>query len=374
MFPVNYVEVLDSDVESVVSALRETWLSGETPIVEEFENSFAEYAGTSHAIAVSNGSTALELAFAALNLSPGDEVILPSFAIISCLAPILRMKLTPVFTDSSLLTWNANPDEVLSKITERTRAILIVHTYGLAIDVTQIREVCNEKNIFLIEDCAEAHGLEINQKKCGQLADISTYSFYSNKLVTTGEGGMCTTSNGKIAQKLRKLRNLAFEPERRFFHEELGYNFRLSGLQAALGCSQLKRASKNLTHKRNIAYRYQANLDSNKGFTWQPREYSGCVNGYWIVGVLLTTAGITAAEVQAELHKNGVMTRPFFYPLHKQPVLKRYFPEKTFHAANAETLGLQGFYLPSGNAMPFEDVDQISEITLKVFSQLKVGE
>lgn len=356
------MEITEADIDSVTSTLRKTLISGETDTVREFEEAFAKYADSEFAIAVANGSVALELAFDCLDLQPGDEVILPSFAIISCLAPLLRMGLKPVFVDSDLLTWNANPDSILSLVTARTKAILLVHTYGLAVPVKEIREVCSSRNIFLIEDCAEAHGLINEGLTCGSTADIATFSFYSNKLITSGEGGMCVTSNAKLAEKLRKRRNLGFEPPRRFVHTELGFNFRLSGMQAALGLAQLERATENLKHKRDIAARYRKNIPENEFFAWQPQKTDTCENGYWIVGLLLKHRNLKAQTFQQVLQDAGVMTRPFFYPLHKQPVLIKYPEIETIELPNSEYLGEFGFYLPTGNGMPLGDVDKISEI------------
>ena len=369
-FPVNLPEITEQDLESVLNTLRSTWISGESPIIAEFEDNFAEVIGSKHAIAVSNGSTALELAFAALELDPGSEVILPSLTIISCLAPLLRMNLKPIFVDSDLSDWNLNVSEVVSRITSKTKAILVVHLYGLAVDVTKLREVCDEKGIFLIEDCAEALGVSINGKTCGQFGDISTFSFYSNKLVTTGEGGMCVSSSGKLAARLRKLRNLAFEPEVRFKHFELGYNYRMSGMQAALGISQLERVAKNLERKQLIAERYIEKLRDFSLVTWQPRNNAVSRNAYWVFGIVSQNINVSAQLISSKLTQEGIATRPFFYPLHLQPVLAKYDVDTGQSAPNAEFLHRQGLYLPSGNGYTIDKIDEISSRVHKVFSRL----
>ena len=372
-FPVNLPEITAQDIESVLNNLKSTWISGESPIIKEFEDNFAKAIGTEHAIAVSNGSTALELAFAALELEPGSEVILPSLTIISCLAPLLRMNLKPIFVDSDLSDWNLSVSEVMSRITSKTKAILVVHLYGLAVDITKLRKLCDEKGIFLIEDCAEALGVNINEKTCGELGDISTFSFYSNKLLTTGEGGMCVTNTGKLAARLRKLRNLAFEPETRFKHFELGYNFRMSGMQAALGNSQLQRLSANLEKKQLFAERYIENLRDFKSVTWQPRSNSVSRNAYWVFGIVSQNIEISADLISSKLSGEGIATRPFFYPLHLQPVLAKFDVDREQKAPNAEFLHKQGLYLPSGNGYTIDKIDEISSRVHKVFSKLDLN-
>jgi perosamine synthetase len=322
---------------------------------------------------VSNGSTALELAFAALELEPGSEVILPSLTIISCLAPLLRMNLKPIFVDSDLSDWNLSVSEVMSRITSNTKAILVVHLYGLAVDITKLRKLCDTKGIFLIEDCAEALGVNINEKTCGELGDISTFSFYSNKLLTTGEGGMCVSNSGKLAARLRKLRNLAFEPETRFKHFELGYNFRMSGMQAALGNSQLQRLAANLEKKQLIAERYIENLRDFNSVTWQPRSNSVSRNAYWVFGIVSQNIDISADLISSKLSREGIATRPFFYPLHLQPVLAKFDVDREQKAPNAEFLHKQGLYLPSGNGYTIDKIDEISSRVHKIFSTLDLN-
>jgi len=369
-FPVNLPEITLQDIESVHESLKSTWISGESKIIGEFEKNFAEEIGTTYAIAVSNGSTALELAFAALELDPGSEVILPSLTIISCLAPLLRMKLKPIFVDSNLTDWNLSVPEVISRITKKTRAILIVHLYGLAVELSELRNICDEKGIYLVEDCAEALGVNINEKKCGQIGDVSTFSFYSNKLLTTGEGGMCVTNSLQIAQRLRKLRNLGFEPEVRFKHFDLGYNFRMSGMQAALGNSQLKRLSVNLRNKQDIAERYKENLKDFNLVTWQPRQNAVSRNAYWVFGIVSQNSEVKSEILSTKLLEHGIATRPFFYPLHLQPLLSKFDVDQSQKAPNAEFLHEYGLYLPSGNGYSIEKIDEISTRVHKVFKEL----
>jgi perosamine synthetase len=369
-FPVNLPSISEDDILSVTGCLKSTWISGESPIIGDFENNFAQLVNVKYAIAVSNGSTALELAFAALDLPKGSEVILPSLTIISCLAPLLRMGLKPIFVDSDLQDWNMLVDETISKITNKTKVILVVHTYGLAAQLVKLTEVCKEKNIVLIEDCAEALGVEHNGQACGSIGDIATFSFYSNKLITTGEGGMCTTNSDLLAARLRKLRNLGFEPDVRFKHLDLGYNFRMSGMQAALGISQLKNLKVNLEIKKSIAKRYIENLKGVKDLTWQPLENQVSKNAYWVFGLVNQKTGISALQIQNALSLRGVASRPFFYPLHMQPLLKNFDVDGNQKAPNAEFLWQNGFYLPSGNGYKLEQIDEISARVLETFAEL----
>lgn len=373
-FPVNKPLITEEDIRSVTKALESTWISGESEIVNDFEEAFANSIGVKYAIATSNGSTALELAFAALDLKAGDEIILPSFTIISCLAPILRMGLKPIFVDSNLKDWNMNPLEVLEKITPKTRAILIVHIYGLSVDMNSIIDIAKQKDIFVIEDCAEAIGVEYHGKPCGSYGDIATFSFYTNKLITTGEGGMCVTSNPALNGKMKKLRNLGFEKDIRFRHFDLGYNFRLTGIQAALGISQLNRLSEHLDHKRSIAACYKNNFGKLQYLDWQPKESNGSTNSYWVFGLLIKESRVKADIVMRELESEGIGTRPFFFPLHKQPLLQN-FPmakEEQF-ADSSEYLSKFGFYLPSGNGINLEEINEISEKTIAVFKKLGIA-
>ena len=367
-FPVNSFEVTQKDIEKVVEVLKKGLISGDTQVVREFEDKFASFLEVENAIAVNNGSTALDLAFTLAELNPGDEVILPSFTIASCLFPVLRSGATPIFVDCDLETWQMKISEVEEKITKKTRVILAVHTYGLAVDVSSLLDLCKNKNILLIEDCAEAHGLKYNGKFCGSYGDIATFSFYANKLVTTGEGGMLIIKNTEIANKARKIRNLSFNSGRRFIHDELGWNYRLSSIQAALGISQIDRIEKNLLNRSKVAEKYRENLSSLPGLKWQALENKGSRNIFWVNGVLFEASIYgNGQEVSTELSKLGIETRPFFYPLHLQPLLTKYnlVPSSL---PITEYISSQGIYLPGGNTLSLESVDLICDRIISYFT------
>lgn len=367
-FPVNSFEVTQKDIEKVVEVLKKGLISGDTQVVREFEDKFASFLEVENAIAVNNGSTALDLAFTLAELNPGDEVILPSFTIASCLFPVLRSGATPIFVDCDLETWQMKISEVEEKITKKTRVILAVHTYGLAVDVSSLLDLCKNKNILLIEDCAEAHGLKYNGKFCGSYGDIATFSFYANKLVTTGEGGMLIIKNTELANKARKIRNLSFNSGRRFIHDELGWNYRLSSIQAALGISQIDRIEKNLLNRSKVAEKYRENLSSLPGLKWQALENKGSRNIFWVNGVLFEASIYgNGQEVSTELSKLGIETRPFFYPLHLQPLLTKYnlVPSSL---PITEYISSQGIYLPGGNTLSLESVDLICDRIISYFT------
>jgi len=368
-FPVNSFDISEDDINSVLKILRQGLISGDTSVVREFEDKFASHLDVKNAIAVSSGSTALDLAFTLCNIGPGDEVILPSFTIASCLFPILRMGATPIFVDCDLDTWQMNLNEVLEKISSKTKVILVVHTYGLAVDLSGLIDVCNSKNILIIEDCSEAQGLQLNGKYCGTYGDIATFSFYANKLITTGEGGMLVAKDPELAERAKKIRNLSFSAGRRFIHHELGWNYRLSSIQAALGISQMKKMTLHLENRRLAALRYRENLVNLKGIKWQKLEASGSRNVFWVNGLVFDENYYDNAEIiSAGLLQIGIETRPFFYPLHLQPILSNYEWEKV-KLPTTEFIAKQGLYLPGGNSLNLRTVDKICEKILDFFIQ-----
>lgn len=348
MIPVSRPHITDDDVAAVAGILRDGFVSGDAPIVGEFERAFAAAVGREHGIAVSNGSVALDLALHALDLDEGDEVVIPSFTIASCLFAVLRTKATPVFADVDPVTWNLSVDTLRPVVTPRTRALIAVHIYGLPIDMDPVLRYCREHGITIIEDSAEAHTVTYNGAVCGSFGLASTFSFYANKAITCGEGGMVVTDDATFAARLRGLRNLSFlpAPGPRFVHEEIGWNSRLSALQAALGKSQLTRMERVTAEKRRIGLRYHEILGGHPELVMQPTETTYSKNMYWVVGVLLPDR-CDSRVVATTLREQGVDTRPFFFPLHRQPVLARYSLADQDPRPVSERLGAQGLYLPS---------------------------
>lgn len=301
-----------------------------------------------------------------MNIRAGDEVILPTFTIISCLAPILRVGAIPIFIDSEEDTWNMNIQSIESKISQKTKAIMAVHIYGLPVNMEPLLALAIKYNLKVIEDAAEVIGQTCSGRECGSFGDISTFSFYPNKHITTGEGGMVFTDDEIIAKKCRELRNLCFIPPRRFIHEELGWNFRMTNLQAALGVAQLERLDEFIIKKRQIGQWYNELLQDISDKLILPlhkTEFS--YNIYWVYGVVLkNNVSFDAIHAMQRLQGLGIGTRPFFYPLHKQPVLvKKYGIKSQFGFPVAENLGERGFYLPSGLALTY---DQAVEVSIKL--------
>ena len=332
---------------AVFKSVLKNDISGTSPVVGKFEEEIAKKFDRKYAVAVSNGSVALDVALNTLDLKKGDEVIVPSFTIISCLSAIIRTGATPVFCDVDENTWNMTLELTEKKVTQNTKAILMVHLYGLAAEATKIENFCNENNLILIEDAAEAHGQIVDNKKCGSFGSVSTFSFYANKHITSGEGGMIMTNSKKIFQTLQQMRNLDFNNERRFVHNKFYWNSRLSGLQAALAYSQIKNISKVIYKKQQQAVIYDSLLSQIKEISIPIKSYRGTENNYWVYGIVLKTPNLRDKLIE-NLYNNGVESRPFFWPLHLQPAYLNSNNAENIELINSEYLGKNGLYLPMG--------------------------
>ena len=336
------------DKFAVVKSLIKQDISGTSPVVKEFENETAKVFDRKYAVSVSNGSVALDVALQLLNLKKGDEVIVPSFTISSCLSAILRTGATPVFCDVDINSWNMSVDEVEKNFTPKTKAVLMVHLYGLVADASKIMKFCQEKNILLVEDAAEAHGQVEGNKKCGSFGDISTMSFYANKHITTGEGGMILLDSEKLYNRAKQMINLDFNNKERFKHENLFWNYRLGGLQAALGLSQIKNLKKTINNKIVQGKFYTELLQGFEEIIQYPMTTNNEVeNHFWVYGVVIKN-GANRESVMKTLEMNGIQTRPFFWPLHLQNCLPDDIKSEEIKIPNAEILGKNGFYIPIG--------------------------
>ena len=377
MIPVNEPLLRKREEELVLECLRSGWISSAGGFIESFEQRWADYCGRRHGIAVSNGTAALQLALACIGLKPGDEVILPSFTIISCALAVIYNGGVPVLVDCDPRTWCMDVDQVKRKITQKTRAIMPVHIYGHPVDMDPLIDLAKAHNLAVVEDAAEAHGAEYLSRRntsasawrrCGSFGDMSCFSFYANKLVSTGEGGMVLTDDPELAERARSFRNLCFQPDRRFYHEELGFNFRLTNLQAALGVAQLERMDQIVARKRSIGQTYNLLLQDIDRLQL-PVEEPWAKNVYWMYGVvLLDKAGIDANELAHRLKERGVETRPFFLGMHEQPVFKN---RGLFIAENypvTERLARRGLYLPSGLALTEEQLRRVCQAVHEVLS------
>ncbi len=355
--PVNTPLLDGREREYLLECIDTGWVSSEGPFVRRFEEGLAARVGRAQGIAVTNGTAALELAVAALGLGPGDEVIMPTFTIISCAAAVFRAGATPVLVDCDPGTWNMDPEQVAERITPRTRAIMVVHIYGLPVDMDPILELAAKHDLFVIEDAAEAHGLTYRDRPCGGFGDLSVFSFYPNKHVTTGEGGMVLADDPKLAERCRSLRNLCFQPRQRFVHDELGWNLRMTNLQAALGVAQLERLDEFAARKRRMGAIYTELLADLPGIQLPLARTAYAQNIYWVYGLVLGDEySFDAREVMTRLGHQGIGTRPFFWCMHEQPVFQKL---GLFHAEsypNAQRLARRGFYLPSGLALSDEQI------------------
>ncbi len=366
MIPVNTPLISGNEKKYLMECIETGWISSEGPFVEKFEEKFSSYIGRRFGVSVTNGTAALEAAVCALNLPKNSEVIVPTFTIISCAAAIIRNGLIPIPVDCDLKTFNASAENISEAITEKTSAIMVVHIYGMPCDMDAILKIADKHKLKVIEDAAEVIGQEYKGKKCGTFGDISTFSFYPNKHITTGEGGMVLTDDKKISSHLKSLRNLCFKPEKRFVHDELGWNFRMTNLQAALGLAQLEQIENFLIKKRFIGKAYNNNLKDLEGINLPLSHIDYAENIYWVYSIVLNKdLNLKAQSVMKSLNDEGIGTRPFFYPLHKQPVLSPYFKtRKKFK--NSEFLSEYGFYLPSGLGLKENEIDIVCKKLKKI--------
>ena len=366
-------QVTLKDKFSVIKTLFKNNISGTSPVVSEFEELSSKKFNRKYAVAVSNGSVALDVAFQSLKLDKEDEVILPSHTIISCLSAVIRANAKPVFCDVDINTWNMTLEDVKKSVTEKTKVVLMVHTFGLPSEATAIEKYCIDNGIFLIEDSAEAHGQVEGGKVCGSFGDISTFSFYANKHITTGEGGLVVTDSEEIYNSIKQMRNLDFTNTNRFKHQNLYWNYRISGLQAALGISQISNLEKVIAKKRNQGLNYQKLLSEYTGHITLPLDTieNKLENHYWVFGVLLKDEGIRDKLIN-NLHEDGIETRPFFWPLHLQPALKHKMNDKVISLPNSEKLGNDGLYLPLGNHINYSVQKKIVEKLITNIDKLTI--
>jgi perosamine synthetase len=367
--PVNE-PVLDGNERRYLQECVDTgWISSEGPFVQRLETELADAFGRVHGIAVANGTAALEVAVAALKIGPGDEVILPSFTIISCAGAVVRAGAIPVVVDSEPDTWNMNVSQIESKVTSRTKAIMAVHIFGLPVDMTPLLAVAKRHGLYVIEDAAELIGQRYGQRPCGSFGHISTLSFYPNKHITTGEGGMVLTDNDALAERCRRLRNLCFQPGKRFVHDELGWNYRLSNLQAAVGIAQLERLTEHVEKKRRIGAKYESMLSGLRGLQMPLAQTRHATNIYWVFGIVLDDSiPFDARGAMERLGQLGIGTRPFFWPMHEQPVFRQMGLFSGERLPVAERLGRRGFYIPSGLALTDAQIERVVDAMGEVFS------
>ena len=359
--PVNEPLLDGNEKKYLIDCIETGWISSEGPYIKQFEEQFAARVGRRYGIAVSNGSMALDAAVVALGISPGDEVILPTFTIISCAAAIVRAGAIPVVVDCDPVTWNMDVSQIEEKITPRTKAIMVVHIYGLPVDMDPVLALADRHGLQIIEDAAEMHGQTYKGRPCGSFGAISTFSFYPNKHITTGEGGMIVTDDPVLAERCRSLRNLCFQPQKRFVHEELGWNMRMTNLQAALGVAQLERLDEFVVRKRHMGRRYSELLADLPDLQLPLATTEYADNIYWVYGVVLKDeVEWDATDVMQRLAQQRIGTRPFFWCMHEQPVFQNMGLFTDVSCPVAEKIARRGFYVPSGMALTDEQIQQVS--------------
>jgi perosamine synthetase len=369
VIPVNEPLLNGNEKKYLNECIDTGWISSEGPFVANFEERMAAATGRRHGVAVSNGTAALEAAVAALELKPGDEVILPTFTIISCAAAVVRAGCIPVLVDSSPKTWNMCHDQVEARITPRTRAIMVVHIYGLPVDMDPLLAMAQKHGLIIIEDAAQMHGQSYKGRACGSFGEISTFSFYPNKHITTGEGGMLLTDDDRLALRCRSLRNLCFQANPRFVHEELGYNFRMTNLQAAVGLAQLERLDEFVARKRRMGRYYNELLAGIDGLELPLERTDYAENIYWVYGVVLSDdLPFDAREVMRRLGEKMIGSRPFFWPMHQQPVFEKMGLFTGENYPVAERLASRGCYLPSGLALTEVQMDEVAQALKEILS------
>lgn len=359
--PVNEPLLQGNEKKYLAECIDTGWISSEGPFVKKFEEQFAARVGHKYGVAVCNGSAALDVAVAALEIGHGDEIILPTFTIISCAAAVVRAGAKPVLVDSDPLTWNMDVNQIEEKITPKTKAIMVIHIYGLPVDMNPVMALAEKYGLMIIEDAAEAHGLDYKGRSCGSFGDISTFSFYPNKHITTGEGGMVLTNDEKLAERCRSLRNLCFQTKKRFVHEELGWNFRMSNLQAAVGLAQLEKIDDHIARKRRMGQLYSELLKDIQCLQLPLAKTEYVENIYWVYCLILDDGlPLDANAFMRRLSEERIGTRPFFWSMHEQPVFKKMglFTDESYPVA--ERIARRGFYIPSGLALTDEQIEKVA--------------
>ena len=346
----------DKELAYVITCVKSGWISSLGEYVRVFERHFAEYCGVRYGVATFNGTVALHLLAATLNLGPGDEVIMPSLTYVATANAIAYTGAKPIFVDSERDTWNIDPDAVAGAITPQTKAIIAVHLYGHPANLEPLRAIADAHNLLLLEDAAEAHGAQYKGQRVGGLSDAAIFSFYGNKIITTGEGGILVTDNEEWAKRAFFLENQGRYSDNPYWHPEIGFNYRMTNVQAAIGLAQLERIDDMLAIRRRNAAHYNQRLAETPGLTLPP-QMAWAENVYWMYSVIIEDEfGLTRDEVQARLREAGIETRPFFYPLHTLPM---YNTGQSLPIA--EDLGRRGLNLPSGATLTAEQIDFVCD-------------
>jgi len=373
MIPVCEPLLTGKELDYVSDCLRTNWISSMGKYIAQFETQFAGYCGCKHGVSTTNGTAALHLALASLGIGPGDEVILPAFTMAASAFSIIYTGAKPVLVDSDPETWNMDVSGIEQKITARTKAIMPVHIYGHPCDMDPVVEIARRHHLYVVEDAAEAHGAEYKGPRAGGLGDVGCFSFYANKIITTGEGGMLVTDDDHIAERARRLKDQAYSPAMRFLHTDLGFNYRMTNVQAAIGLAQLENINTFVELRRKHAMAYNAALGHLPGITLPP-EKEWARNVYWMYSILIGDSfGISRNELMQRLKEKGVDTRSFFVPMHMQPAFLAMNLFKGESHPAAEELSRRGLYLPSGSGLKDEDLSYVCRSIMEIADSSRTG-
>ncbi|MFC2122451.1 DegT/DnrJ/EryC1/StrS family aminotransferase [Bacteroidota bacterium] len=361
MIPVCQPLLGGKELEYVTNCLQTNWISSIGRYVNEFEECFANYCGCKYGIATTSGTTALHLAIASLELNEGDEVIVPTFTNAASAFSVIYAGLKPVFVDAEPETLNIDVTLIKAKLSKRTKAIMPIHIYGHPCDMDPILEIAKEYGLYVIEDAAEAHGAEYKGRRTGGIGDVNCFSFYGNKIITTGEGGMVVTNNAVVAEKARQLKNLGYSSQNRYCHEDVGFNYRMTNVQAAIGLAQFECIDEYVAMRRQNALLYNHLLNDVSGICL-PMEKEWAKNVYWMYAITITDEfGMIRDELMAGLKEKGVETRRFFTPMNRQPALHKIGICQSEGYPVADKLSLKGLYLPSGSGLLTKQIEYVCQ-------------
>ncbi len=366
MIPVNRPKFQGNESKYLTECIKTGWVSSEGKYIKKFENALGQFTNRKYVSLVSSGTAALDIITKSIGIKKGDEVIVPNFTIISTIQQILKLEAKPIFIDSSFFDWNMNIDLIELKITKKTKAIFIVHTYGMPVDIDKLKLIKKKyPHIIIVEDSAELFGQTYKGKYCGSFFDISLFSFYANKNITTGEGGAILTNNQRFFKKFNYYKNLCFE-KKRFIHRDLGWNYRMSNLQAAVGLAQIENIEKIIKRKREIGFLYNKFFRKHPNIVSQINETNYSKNIYWVYGILINKNKLKASQIIVELKKKGVDSRPFFFPLNKQPLLKNFKYQNNHKYPVSSYLYDYGLYLPSGVGVTNKEIKISAETLISI--------
>lgn len=356
--PVAVPHFAGNEKKYVDDCMDTAWISSAGKYVSQFEEKYAEYMGIKEAISCCNGTVALHIPLIALGLQPGDEVIIPSFTYIATANAVKYCGATPVFADCLPDTWNIDPEDIKRKITDKTKGIMPVHLYGNPCDMDPIMRIAREHDLFVIEDAAECHGATYKGRKVGTFGDVSTYSFFGNKIITTGEGGMIVTNNEALANRMRILKGQGQDPNRRYWFIEVGYNYRMTNIEAAIGLAQLENIELHISDRRKVASWYKEELSGMEDYISFQETTAGAESVWWMFSILLKDAvKITRDQLMNRLKEDGIETRPLFYPMHQMPV----YEDPNAKCPVSEKIAAMGMNLPTHALMSRDDVKYICE-------------